>query len=88
VRPAAAGLTLKEPGEGYAIFEVRSPYVIVPKVGPLDTLAGDREASLVELNATGASLALSVDNGLTWRDLPFPAATPLDLNPHVGGRYG
>ncbi len=57
VRPAAAGLTLKEPGEGYAIFEVRSPYVIVPKVGPLDTLAGDREAAQVELAASGASLA-------------------------------
>ena len=89
VRPAAAGLTLKEPGEGYAIFEVRSPYVIVPKVGPLDTLAGDREAAQVELAASGASLALSLDNGLTWRDLPAPAAAaPLDLTPHVAGRYG
>ena len=42
--PAAAGLSLVEPGEGYAIFEVRSPYIIVPKVGPLDTLADDCEA--------------------------------------------
>jgi hypothetical protein len=88
VRPAAAGLTLKEPGEGYAIFEVRSPYVIVPKVGPLDTLAGDREAAQVELAASGASLALSLDNGLTWRDLPVPAAARLDLTPQVAGRYG
>ncbi|MGA2033211.1 MAG: hypothetical protein ABSG68_13215 [Thermoguttaceae bacterium] len=88
VRPAAAGLTLKDPGEGYAIFEVRSPYVIVPKVGRLDTLAGDREAAEVELVARGASLALSLDNGLTWRDLPAPAAAPLDLTPHVAGRYG
>jgi hypothetical protein len=88
VRPAAAGLTLKEPGEGYAIFEVRSPYVIVPKVGPLDTLAGDREAAQVELAASGTSLALSLDNGLTWRDLPAPAAAaPTDLTPHVAGRY-
>jgi hypothetical protein len=89
VRPAAAGLALKEPGEGYAIFEVRSPYVIVPKVGPLDTLAGDREAAQVELAASGASLALSLDNGLTWCDLPAPAAAEaLDLTPHVAGRYG
>ncbi len=87
VQPSAAGLTLKEPGEGYAIFEVRSPYVIVPKVGPLDTLAGDREAAQVELVASGASLALSLDNGLTWRDLPLPAAAPLDLTTHVAGRY-
>jgi hypothetical protein len=73
VRPTAAGLSLQAPGEGYAIFEVRSPYVIVPKVGPLDSLAGDREAAQVELDAAGASLALSLDNGLTWRDLPLPA---------------
>ena len=86
VRPATAGLTLKDAGEGYAIFEVRSPYIIVPKVGPSDTLAEDREASLVELDASGAALALSVDNGLTWRDLP--AAAPLDLTPRVAGRYG
>jgi hypothetical protein len=79
---------LKEPGEGYAIFEVRSPYVIVPKVGPLDTLAGDREAAEVGLLASGASLALSLDNGLTWRDLPAPAAAPLDLTSHVAGHYG
>ncbi len=88
VRPVAAGLTLKDPGEGYAIFEVRSPYVIVPKVGPLDTLAGDREAAQVELAASGASLELSLDNGLTWRDLRAPSAAPLDLTPHVAGRYG
>ena len=89
VQPAAGGLSLKEPGEGYAIFEVRSPYIIVPKVGPLDTLAGDREASLVELDAGGASLALSVDNGLTWRDLALPAGSaPLDLTAEVAGRYG
>jgi hypothetical protein len=89
VRPTAGGLSLAGPGEGYAIFEVRSPYVIVPKVGPLDTLAGDREASLVELEADGASLAISLDNGLSWRDLPAPTpAVPLDLTPQVAGRYG
>jgi hypothetical protein len=89
VRPTADGLSLKEPGEGYAIFEIRSPYVIVPKVGPLDTLSGDREAAQVELEASGASLALSLDNGLTWRDLSVPAAAaPLDLTPQVAGRYG
>jgi hypothetical protein len=89
VQPAADGLTLKEPGEGHAIFEVRSPYIIVPKVGPLDTLAEDCEASLIELDATGASLALSLDNGLTWKDVTSPTGTaPLDLTAHVAGRYG
>ena len=59
VQPAAAGLTLARPGQGYAIFEVRSPYVIVPRVGRLDTLDEDCEAALVELDAPGASLARS-----------------------------
>ena len=89
VQPEAGGLSLKGPGEGYAIFEVRSPYIIVPKVGPLDTLAEDCEASVVELDAVGASLALSVDNGLTWRDLVVPVGSArLDLTVHVAGRYG
>jgi hypothetical protein len=89
VQPSASGLSLKTPGEGHAIFEVRSPYIIVPKVGPLDTLAEDREASLVQLDASGTSLALSVDNGLTWRELTVPAGSaPLDLTAQVAGRYG
>src|SRR5690606_17804504 len=29
------GLTLTAPGDGFIIFEVRSPYVIVPQVGKL-----------------------------------------------------
>lgn len=89
VQPTAAGLSLQEPGSGDAIFEVRTPYIIVPKVGALDTLAQDREAALVELNASGVSVALSVDNGLSWRDVPVPGdSAPLDLTAHVAGRYG
>ncbi len=89
VRPSADGLTLAEAGEGYAIFEVRSPYIIVPIVGDLDTTDDDRDASVVELDATGASLSISLDNGLTWRKLDvrtFPAR--LDLTEHVSGTYG
>ncbi len=89
VRAAGAGLTLTEPGQGYAVFEVRSPYIIVPRVGRLETLAEDREASLVAVDAQGASLALSLDNGLTWRDLPDPTgAAILDVTRFVSGRYG
>jgi hypothetical protein len=79
VKPGAAGLT----GEGYAIFEVRSPYVIVPRVGKLETADDDVGASVVKLDATGARVSVSTDNGLTWTT---PAS--LDLTPHVGGRYG
>lgn len=89
VRSSAAGLTLERPGEGHAVFEVRSPYVIVPLVGQLETADDDREASVVELDSHGASLSLSLDNGLTWRQLDVPAgAATLDLTPHVAGRYG
>lgn len=89
VRPGPNGLTLAEAGEGHATFEVRTPYVIVPQVGDLDTTEDDREASVVELDADGTSLALSLDNGLSWRDLEvgsWPAV--LDLTRHVSGTYG
>ena len=62
VRPGPAGLT----GQGYAIFEVRSPYVIVPRVGDFDTTEDDAEASVVRLDASGVTPSVSVDNGLTW----------------------
>src|SRR5439155_2436428 len=83
VRPGAAGLVLDSPGAGSAIFEVRSPYVIVPRVGKLETTDDDREASVVKLDATGVAASVSVDNGLSWSS---PAS--LDLTPLVSGRYG
>src|SRR5207244_331782 len=49
VRTSKAGLTVKEAGRGHATFEVRSPYVIVPRVGKLETTEDDREASVVTL---------------------------------------
>ncbi len=87
LEPGANGLALKEPGEGYAIFEVRSPYVIEPVVGDLDTRSDDRHASTVTLDAVNTSLSLSLDHGLTWHQLPASSGT-LDLTPHVSGTYG
>jgi len=89
VQPGDRGLTLKQPGEGYAVFEVRTPYVIVPLVGNLDTIDDDCEASVVEIDAAGASLSISLDNGLTWSDVSvasWPAT--VDLTPQVSGTYG
>jgi hypothetical protein len=71
VRPGPRGLTLAGPGDGYAVFEVRTPYVIVPIVGNPDTTADDREASVLEIDAERATLQISLDNGLTWEDLPL-----------------
>ena len=79
VKPGSAGLV----GDGYVIFEVRSPYVIVPRVGKLETTDDDCEASVVKLDATGVTTSVSVDNGLTW----VTPASP-DLTPLVSGRYG
>ncbi len=93
VQPGADGLTLKEAGQGYAIFEVRSPYIIVPRVGKLDVTDDDADASVVKVDGAGVSLAVSVDNGLTWSDVPTPKLAAggqetIDLTPHVSGGYG
>jgi lysophospholipase L1-like esterase len=89
VQPAADGLTLALPGEGYAVFEVRSPYIIVPKVGNTTSTDDDTEASVVLLDATGVALSVSADNGLTWRDVELaPGPQEVDLTRHVAGTYG
>lgn len=87
VRAGPEGLTLIQPGRGHAVFEVRSPYVIVPLVGKMETRDDDREASVVALDAQSVSPSISTDGGLTWLDLP-PDSAALDLTRHVAGRYG
>ena len=87
VRASKAGLTPAAPGEGSATFEVRSPYVIVPRVGKYETPEDDVEASVVRIDAAGARLAISPDGGLTWTKLG-PASGAHDLTPHVAGTYG
>lgn len=89
VVPTPGGLTLKDQGEGYAVFEVRTPYVIVPKVNRLETTDDDCEASVVELDAEGTNLSLSLDHGATWQPLsPTSQAGTFDLTKHVAGTYG
>jgi hypothetical protein len=87
VRSAPTGLTLQDQGEGYAIFEVHSPYIIVPLVGQMETRADDREASVVQLDAAGATLAVSLDNGITWKNMEADQGR-LDLTSSVSGTYG
>src|SRR5262245_48212430 len=87
VEVGASGLTLKQAGEGHAIFEVRSPYVIVPLVGDLDSRTDDREASVVKLDARNSSLSISLDHGLTWHELAASNGT-FDLTAQVSGTYG
>lgn len=80
VQPGPQGLS----GKGFAIFEVRSPYVIVPRVGSFDTTDDDTEASVVQLDGSGVTVSVSVDNCLSWTAAP----ASLDLTRLVSGRYG
>jgi hypothetical protein len=89
VRPGAAGLTLAGPGDGYAVFEIHTPYIIVPLVGDMAKTDDDRDASVVQIDADGAALSISLDNGKTWQSIESqnrPAT--IDLTRHVTGTYG
>ncbi len=85
VEVSANGLTLLEAGTGFAVFEVRTPYVIVPLVGNTATTADDTEASVVEVDASGATFSISLDNGITWQPVTGSA---MDLTRQVAGQYG
>lgn len=87
VKPGPKGLTLERDGEGYAIFEFRTPYIIVPIVGDISATEDDREAALMELDGTSAKASVSMDNGKTWTEAP-EGSTPLDLTKFVAGQYG
>lgn len=83
------GLTLARPGEGWAVFEVRSPYVIVPVVGKLEDPKDDSQASVIEVDASEVTMAWSPDFGDTWITLEskqWPAT--VDLTAQVAGTYG
>ncbi len=83
------GLTRKGPGDGYVVFEVRTPYIIVPKVGEVETTEDDREASVVELDTTGADVSISLDHGVTWTPIALTSGSGrIDLTQHVAGTYG
>jgi hypothetical protein len=83
------GLGVDKPGKGFATFEVRTPYIIVPKVNRLEVTDDDVEASVVEIDATGTSLSISLDGGRSWRPLGVGADSGrYDLTRHVAGTYG
>jgi hypothetical protein len=87
VATSSKGLTLRQSGSGYAVFEVRSPYVIVPLVGDMTTTGDDRDASIIKLDAERTVLSISVDNGITWSQLAS-GRDQHDLTSYVSGRYG
>ncbi len=89
--PGENGLHLIEAGDGEAVFEVFTPYIIVAKVNGLDDPDDDAEASVVTLEtALPVALAVSRDHGLTWRQAGTVAAGKMvvDLTRFVNGTYG
>jgi len=85
------GVTLAQEGEGEAIFEVLSPYVIVPKVGHLDDRRDDCEASMVTFTSRGrVRVSISLDYGRSFAEVATvteAGATTLDLTPYLRERY-
>jgi hypothetical protein len=63
VEVTSDGLRLRQPGSGVAVFNVRSPYIIVPQVGELDRREDDTQAAILSGAATrsrGASRPITV----------------------------
>jgi hypothetical protein len=91
VELSARGLTLARDGEGEAVFEVLSPYVIVPLVGDLDDRSDDREASVITFESEGNIVAsISLDFGRSFREVKTVTrggTTTLDLTPYLRERY-
>ncbi len=85
------GVTLSRDGEGEVIFEVLSPYVIVPLVGDLDDRSDDKEASVVTFESEGTITAsISLDYGRSFQPVSAisqDGATTLDLTPYLRERY-
>ncbi len=84
-------LTSGDGGRGQVIFEVFSPFVIVPKVNDLDDFDDDTEASVITLDAAAeVKVSVSLDNGLSWSEAGKvdPGKGKLDLTKWVKGTYG
>jgi hypothetical protein len=85
------GVALISDGRGEVTFEVLSPYVIVPKVGDLETREDDREASIVDFSSRGdVCVSISLDFGRSWKEVTSVSdhkETTLDLTPHLRERY-
>ncbi|MEK7399082.1 MAG: hypothetical protein AAB116_19270, partial [Candidatus Poribacteria bacterium] len=86
------GITLDEDGEGEVIFEILSPYVIVPLVGDLDDPDDDCEASVVKFRSSGnLKVSISLDYGRSFTEVMSVSdkgKTTLDLTKYLRGeRY-
>jgi len=85
------GLTLEADGDGEAVFEILSPYVIVPLVGDLNDRSDDKEASVIAFESAGeVQVSISLDYGRSYipvETVAEPGKTTLDLTPYLRERY-
>ncbi|MDP6558174.1 MAG: hypothetical protein QGG71_26145 [Pirellulaceae bacterium] len=91
LEPGGEGLKFETTGNGEAVFEVFSPWIIVPKVGKLDDKTDDSEASIVTLDAArSVTVLVSLDQGKTWKQVATTqrGQTSVDLTKWVKGTYG
>ncbi len=91
LEPGRAGLTLTAAGGGEAVFDVFTPWIIVPKVNSLDEENDDAEASIVTLDAVRpVTVFVSLDNGRTWDQVTTVQSgrASVDLTRWVAGTYG
>ena len=89
VIPSEQGLTLASEGTGAAIFDLRVPGIIVPELGNLSDPKDDKDAAVIEMDASGTTLSYSLDNGVTWLSLETKTwPVRLDLTAQVAGTYG
>jgi hypothetical protein len=92
LRPGESGLEIIRSGDAEVIFEVFTPYVIVPKVNDLDDPDDDEDASVVTLEGTTPiGVEVSLDHGLSWQtvaSVPGNHRSGTDLTSLVKGTYG
>ncbi|MBN2593108.1 MAG: hypothetical protein JXA81_06350, partial [Sedimentisphaerales bacterium] len=90
--PGKEGLHLEQAGEGQAVFEVFTPYIIVAKINDLDDINDDKEASVVTIESfLPVDTEVSLDNGITWEragTIKPGGQVKLDLTQKVKGTYG
>jgi hypothetical protein len=93
LKTSAKGLTPIAEEDGRIIFEVHSPYIIVPIMDDLDNPDNfdlNRDAATVMVKATSPVEAeISTNGGRTWTNLgQLTNGARLDLTRYVRGTYG
>jgi hypothetical protein len=85
------GLSLKDDGTGEAVFEIFTPWTIVPKVNDLDDPTDDSDASVIDIDAASPiEVFLSLNRGKTWVGITGfdPGQHSVDLTQWVKGKFG